>query len=194
MGEHPAPLFPQEVIDEYAALGVDLPALFSAGHLGERMGVTIVEAAADRVVGTMPVEGNTQPYGLLHGGASAVLAETLGSIGSMLHGGATKIAVGVDLNCTHHRGARSGLVTGVATPYTAAARPPRTRSSSPTNRTSGSAPPASPASSVTPPAPTPADPAPQKHAASPPYAPTARPESPPHSGRAAPYPHQIHRR
>ncbi|MFJ6360817.1 PaaI family thioesterase [Streptomyces globisporus] len=116
MGEHTAPLFPQEVIDEYAALGIDLPALFSAGHLGERMGVTIVEAAADRVVGTMPVEGNTQPYGLMHGGASAVLAETLGSIGSMLHGGANKIAVGVDLNCTHHRGARNGLVTGVATP------------------------------------------------------------------------------
>ncbi|CAM5687042.1 Hotdog fold thioesterase OS=Streptomyces alboniger OX=132473 GN=CP975_08640 PE=3 SV=1 [Streptomyces alboniger] len=65
----------------------------------------------------MPVEGNTQPYGLLHGGASAVLAEErLGSVGSMLHGGSSKIAVGVDLNCTHHRGARSGLVTGVATP------------------------------------------------------------------------------
>jgi uncharacterized protein (TIGR00369 family) len=62
------------------------------------------------------VEGNTQPYGLLHGGASAVLAETLGSVGSMLHAGSSKIAVGVDLNCTHHRGARSGLVTGVATP------------------------------------------------------------------------------
>ncbi|MFF8552286.1 PaaI family thioesterase [Streptomyces sp. NPDC015501] len=116
MGEHTTPLFPQEVIDEYAALGVDLPALFSAGHLGDRMGVTILEAAADRVVGTMPVEGNTQPYGLLHGGASAVLAETLGSIGSMLHGGASKVAVGVDLNCTHHRGVRAGLVTGVATP------------------------------------------------------------------------------
>ncbi|MFI2782157.1 PaaI family thioesterase [Streptomyces sp. ALB3] len=116
MGEHTAPTFPQEIIDEYAALGVDLPALFSAGHLGERMGVTIVEASAERVVGTMPVEGNTQPYGLLHGGASAVLAETLGSIGSMLHGGASRIAVGVDLNCTHHRGARSGLVTGTATP------------------------------------------------------------------------------
>ncbi|MGN5637763.1 PaaI family thioesterase [Streptomyces sp. AC154] len=116
MGEHTAPKFPQEIIDEYAALGVDLPALFSAGHLGERMGVRIIEAAADRVVGTMPVEGNTQPYGLLHGGASAVLAETLGSVGAMLHGGAAKLAVGVDLNCTHHRGARSGLVTGVATP------------------------------------------------------------------------------
>ena len=116
MGEQQYVKFPQEVIDEYAALGVDLPALFSAGHLGTRMGVEIIEASADRVVGTMPVEGNTQPYGLLHGGASAVLAETLGSGGSMLHGGSSKIAVGGDLNCTHHRGARSGLVTGVATP------------------------------------------------------------------------------
>lgn len=116
MGEQQHVKFPQEVIDEYAALGVDLPALFSAGHLGTRMGVEITEASAERVVGTMPVEGNTQPYGLLHGGASAVLAETLGSVGSMLHAGSSKIAVGVDLNCTHHRGARSGLVTGVATP------------------------------------------------------------------------------
>ncbi|THA35842.1 hotdog fold thioesterase [Streptomyces sp. A1277] len=116
MGEHTAPTFPQAIIDEYAALGVDLPALFSAGHLGERMGVQILEASAERVVGTMPVEGNTQPYGLLHGGASAVLAETLGSVGTMLHGGPAKLAVGVDLNCTHHRGVRSGLVTGVATP------------------------------------------------------------------------------
>ncbi|WP_328556117.1 hotdog fold thioesterase [Streptomyces sp. NBC_01007] len=116
MGEQHTPKFPQGVIDEYAALGVDLPALFSAGHLGNRMGVQIIEASSDRVVGTMPVEGNTQPYGLLHGGASAVLAETIGSVGAMLHGGITKIAVGVDLNCTHHRGVRSGLVTGVATP------------------------------------------------------------------------------
>ncbi|MFI6283736.1 PaaI family thioesterase [Streptomyces sp. NPDC051018] len=116
MGEQHTVKFPQDVVAEYAALGVDLPALFSAGHLGNRMGVRIVEAAAERVVGTMPVEGNTQPYGLLHGGASAVLAETLGSIGSMLHGGSTRMAVGVDLNCTHHRGVRSGLVTGVATP------------------------------------------------------------------------------
>lgn len=116
MGEQRHVKFPQEVIDEYATLDIDLVAMFSAGHLGTRMGVEIVEASADRVVGTMPVEGNTQPYGLLHGGASAVLAETLGSVGSMLHAGSSKIAVGVDLNCTHHRGARSGLVTGVATP------------------------------------------------------------------------------
>ncbi|MFI5807038.1 PaaI family thioesterase [Streptomyces sp. NPDC051561] len=116
MGEKSTAKFPQEVIDEYATLGVDIVSLFSAGHLGNRMGVELVEASADRVVGTMPVEGNTQPYGLLHGGASAVLAETLGSVGAMLHGGSGKLAVGVDLNCTHHRGARSGLVTGVATP------------------------------------------------------------------------------
>ncbi|MFI5755225.1 PaaI family thioesterase [Streptomyces sp. NPDC051569] len=116
MGDQSTAKFPQDIIDEYTALGVDLPALLSAGHLGTRMGVEIVEASADRVVGTMPVAGNTQPYGLLHGGASAVLAETLGSVGAMLHGRSAKIAVGVDLNCTHHRGVRGGTVTGVATP------------------------------------------------------------------------------
>ncbi|MER7763422.1 hotdog fold thioesterase [Streptomyces sp. NPDC097619] len=116
MGEQHTVKFPQEVLDEYAALGVDLPALFSAGNLGERMDIRVLEASAEKVVGTMPVEGNTQPYGLLHGGASAVLAETLGSVGAMMHGGLGKVAVGVDLNCTHHRGVRSGLVTGTATP------------------------------------------------------------------------------
>ncbi|MCQ8771546.1 PaaI family thioesterase [Streptomyces telluris] len=116
MGEHGKTTFPQEVLDQWSGSGLDLPALFSAGHLGERMSVRVVEASPERVVGTMPVEGNTQPYGLLHGGASAVLAETLGSVGAMLHGGPSRIAVGVDLNCTHHRGVRSGLVTGVATP------------------------------------------------------------------------------
>ncbi|MFF9483134.1 PaaI family thioesterase [Streptomyces sp. NPDC014733] len=116
MGAQQTTTFPQEVLDRWAGLGLDLPALFSAGNLGSRMGVQVLAAGPDRVVGTMPVEGNTQPYGLLHGGASAVLAETLGSVGAMLHGGPSKLAVGVDLNCTHHRGVRSGLVTGVATP------------------------------------------------------------------------------
>ena len=62
----------------------------------------------------MPVEGNTQPYGLLHGGASVVLAETLGSVGSALHA-AHRCSVGIDINATHHRSATKGLVTGVAT-------------------------------------------------------------------------------
>ena len=84
--------------------------------LNSRMGIVITEATAERIVATMPVEGNTQPYGLLHGGASVVLAETLGSIGSAIHAGPHRIVVGTDINATHHRAARSGLVTGVATP------------------------------------------------------------------------------
>ncbi len=88
----------------------------SAGTLAERMGIEFREADPRRLVATMPVEGNTQPYGLLHGGASLVLAETLGSIGSALHAGPERVAVGMDINATHHRAARSGLVTGTATP------------------------------------------------------------------------------
>jgi len=86
------------------------------GALNEKMGVELVEFSHERVVATMPVEGNTQPYGLLHGGASVVLAETLGSIGSAIHAYPDRIAVGVDINATHHRSATSGTVTGVATP------------------------------------------------------------------------------
>lgn len=82
----------------------------------DRMEIEITEAGAERTVGRMPVAGNTQPYGLLHGGASAVLAETLGSVGSAHHAGQGRIAVGVDLNITHHRAVREGYVTGVATP------------------------------------------------------------------------------
>ena len=86
------------------------------GALNERMGIELLEATADRVVATMPVEGNTQPYGLLHGGASVVLAETLGSVGSAIHAQPDRLSVGVDINATHHRAARTGTVTGVATP------------------------------------------------------------------------------
>jgi uncharacterized protein (TIGR00369 family) len=86
------------------------------GALNQKMGVQILEASAERLVATMPVEGNTQPFGLLHGGASVVLAESLGSIGSAIHAHPDRISVGVDINATHHRAARTGLVTGVATP------------------------------------------------------------------------------
>ncbi len=86
------------------------------GRLSEKMGIEITEISADRVVATMPVEGNTQPYGLLHGGASVVLAETLGSIGSAIHCYPDRLSVGVDINATHHRAATTGTVTGVATP------------------------------------------------------------------------------
>jgi len=85
------------------------------GALDEKMGIKILEAEPGRLVGTMPVEGNTQPMGLLHGGASVVLAESLGSIGTSLHAGPNRKIVGVDINATHHKSATTGLVTGVAT-------------------------------------------------------------------------------
>jgi len=79
------------------------------------MGIEILEASPQRLVGRMPVEGNTQPVGLLHGGANVVLAESLGSIGTQLHAGPDRRIVGVDINATHHKSATSGFVTGVAT-------------------------------------------------------------------------------
>jgi len=85
------------------------------GALNEKLGIELLEISAERVVATMPVEGNTQPYGLLHGGASVALAETLGSVGSALHALPDKLSVGVDINATHHRAATSGVVTGTAT-------------------------------------------------------------------------------
>jgi len=85
------------------------------GALGEKMGIEILEASPGRLVGRMPVEGNTQPAGLLHGGASVVLAESLGSIGTQLHAGMDRRIVGIDVNATHHKSATSGFVTGVAT-------------------------------------------------------------------------------
>ena len=85
------------------------------GTLAGRMGITIVAASAARVVATMPVEGNTQPHGLLHGGASCVLAETIGSLGAFLHAGPGRMVVGIEISATHHRGVRDGEVTAVAT-------------------------------------------------------------------------------
>jgi 1,4-dihydroxy-2-naphthoyl-CoA hydrolase len=98
-------------VDDFIALMPE-----GMGALNEKMGVEITEIGAERIVGTMPVEGNTQPYGLLHGGASVVLAESLGSIGSAIAAAPDRIAVGVDISATHHRSATSGTVTGVATP------------------------------------------------------------------------------
>lgn len=95
-------------------LGVVLP---PGETLNDRMGIVFSEASPERCVATMPVAPNRQPYGLLHGGASAVLAETLGSYAAALGAALKKkMAVGIELNCTHHRSAREGSVTGTATP------------------------------------------------------------------------------
>jgi len=85
-------------------------------QLNDKVGMKLLEATAERVVGTIPVEGNLQPYGLLHGGANAVLAEALGSTVAALNAGPGRAAMGLELSCTHHRAVRAGTVTGVATP------------------------------------------------------------------------------
>jgi uncharacterized protein (TIGR00369 family) len=87
----------------------------NGGALAERMGILFTEATLERVVATMPVEGNTQPYGILHGGASVVLAESVGSMLSVLYAGAGRAAVGMTINAIHHRPASSGTVTATAT-------------------------------------------------------------------------------
>jgi uncharacterized protein (TIGR00369 family) len=94
-----------------AAVSAALP----RSPLDDRLGIEVLEASAHRVVARMPVAGNTQPFGLLHGGASCVLAESVGSILATMHGHPTHVAVGVDINCTHHRAVRSGAVIGTGT-------------------------------------------------------------------------------
>jgi 1,4-dihydroxy-2-naphthoyl-CoA hydrolase len=97
----------------------ELPALppeLKAEQLIEKLGIEVVSWESQRLVGTMPVAGNRQAFGLLHGGASAVLAETLGSIAAAMHTMPERFPVGLELSCTHHRAVTEGLVTGVATP------------------------------------------------------------------------------
>ena len=94
----------------------DIPAEYAElGALNIKMGFELLTLTPELVVGRMPVAGNTQPYGLWHGGASCVLAETLASLGSFMHAQPERISVGVDINATHHRAVTSGWVTGVAT-------------------------------------------------------------------------------
>ena len=86
------------------------------GALAEKMGMRFLEFSRERCVATMPVEGNTQPVGLMHGGAYVVLGESLGSMAANLHAGPGRLAVGVDINATHTRSATAGVVTGICTP------------------------------------------------------------------------------
>ena len=94
----------------------ELPSYTHPEQLADRMGLRLVTLSLEEVVGTLPVEGNRQPFGLLHGGANAVLAETLGSTLSALHALPDRFPVGLELACTHHRSATEGVVTGVARP------------------------------------------------------------------------------
>jgi uncharacterized protein (TIGR00369 family) len=85
------------------------------GALAEKMGIELKEVSAERTVATMPVEGNTQPLGILHGGAHVVLAESLGSIAANVHAHPWGYAVGIELNASHHASASEGIVTGTCT-------------------------------------------------------------------------------
>ena len=89
---------------------------WSANTMMEALGIRFTAVGDDWVQGTMPVDQRThQPYGLLHGGASVVLAETLGSTAAMLTLDPTQeAAVGLDINANHIRGVRSGIVVGTA--------------------------------------------------------------------------------
>lgn len=86
------------------------------GALAEKMGIEMLEFSIERAVARMPVEGNTQPADLLHGGAYVVLGESLGSMSANLHAGAGRLAVGIEINASHTGSATSGYVTGVCTP------------------------------------------------------------------------------
>ncbi|GAB3302087.1 hotdog fold thioesterase [Epidermidibacterium keratini] len=86
------------------------------GQLNDKCGIEVIDFNPARVVATMPVAGNLQPYGLMHGGASAVLAEAVGSTAAVLNSEPGTVSVGTQIIATHHRAVRSGVVTAVATP------------------------------------------------------------------------------
>jgi uncharacterized protein (TIGR00369 family) len=88
----------------------------SLSPLDDKLGIRITDYDPDRLVATMPVEGNQQPFGLLHGGATCALMETIGSWAGALHAGPGKQVVGIELNASYLRAATSGVVTAVCTP------------------------------------------------------------------------------
>lgn len=103
--------YPDDLDPELVARLIDS----GGGALAQKMGFEFSELSAARSVARMPVEGNTQVIGLLHGGAHVVLGETLGSASSAIHAGPGRYAVGIEINATHSRSITSGWVTGTCT-------------------------------------------------------------------------------
>lgn len=103
---------PEPKLSEAAAQLIELRGL---GPLAEKMGIQLLELSAERAVATMPVAGNTQPLGVLHGGAHVVLGESLGSFAANVWAHPEKVAVGIEVNATHSRPVSSGVVTAVCT-------------------------------------------------------------------------------
>jgi uncharacterized protein (TIGR00369 family) len=84
--------------------------------LDDKVGVVVTDWNPDRLVATMPVEGNQQPFGVLHGGATCTLAETIGSMAAAVAAGPDKQVMGIELNVSYLRAATAGTVTAVCTP------------------------------------------------------------------------------
>ena len=103
--------FPQDLDPEL----VERLVSSGGGALAVKMGIDFVELSAEHSVATMPVEGNTQVIGILHGGAHVVLGESLGSVSSAIHAGPGRYAVGIEINASHSRSVTSGLVTATCT-------------------------------------------------------------------------------
>jgi 1,4-dihydroxy-2-naphthoyl-CoA hydrolase len=100
-------IFPEGMDPELVSRLIDT----QGGQLARKMGIDLLELSAEKSVATMPVEGNRQVIGLLHGGAHVVLAESLGSMSSAIHAGPGRIAVGIEINATHSRSVSEGVVT-----------------------------------------------------------------------------------
>ena len=99
--------FPADLDPELIARLVDS----AGGQLTEKMGIEFVKLSAEESIATMPVEGNRQVIGLLHGGAYVVLGESLGSLSSAIHAGPDRIAMGIEINASHSRSVTEGTVT-----------------------------------------------------------------------------------
>lgn len=101
-------VFPEDLDPELIARLIDT----KGGQLVQNMGIEFQKLTAEESIATMPVEGNRQVIGLLHGGAHVVLGESLGSLSSAIHAGPGRIAVGIEINATHSRSISDGVVTG----------------------------------------------------------------------------------
>ena len=99
--------FPDDLDPELVARLVET----NGGELTRKMGVEYLELSAQHSVARMPVEGNRQVVGILHGGAHVVLGESLGSISSAIHAGPGRVAMGIEINATHSRSISEGWVT-----------------------------------------------------------------------------------
>jgi len=100
---------------KYSDVARELANLRGLGDLAEKMGIELIELSAERAVATMPVAGNTQPLGVLHGGAHVVLAESLGSFAANVWAHPNKVAVGIEVSASHSRSVTEGKVTAVCT-------------------------------------------------------------------------------